>query len=74
MGQDKNRRKDLETTREALAKWRRMHGGRGRPIPTAFWSDAAEVARAHGVASIELLDVWAPLLAAAIRKQAAVRG
>jgi hypothetical protein len=47
---DKNRRKDLDTTREALASWRRSHGGRGRPIPAALWSDAAHVARANGVA------------------------
>ena len=50
MGQDKNRGKDLNTTREALANWRRSHGGRGRPIPAALWSDAADVARANGVA------------------------
>lgn len=49
MGHEKNRSKDLEATREALASWRRMHGGRGRPIPAALWSDAADVARAHGV-------------------------
>jgi len=50
MGHDKNRGKDLDTTREALASWRRLHGGRGRPIPAALWSDAAGVARANGVA------------------------
>ena len=50
MGHHKNRRKDLDTTREALASWRRSHGGRGRPIPAALWSDAADVARANGVA------------------------
>src|SRR3989442_1889093 len=51
MGHDKNRGKDLEATREALASWRRSHGGRGRPIPAALWSDAADVARANGVAA-----------------------
>ena len=50
MVHEKNRGKDLDTTREALASWRRLHGGRGRPIPAALWSDAAEVARANGVA------------------------
>jgi hypothetical protein len=50
MGHDKDRSKDLEATREALASWRRMHGGRGRPIPAALWSDAADVARTKGVA------------------------
>jgi len=50
MGHDKNRGKDLDTAREALGSWRRSHGGRGRPIPAALWSDAADVARANGVA------------------------
>jgi hypothetical protein len=50
MGHDKSRGKDLDTMREALASWRRLHGGRGRPIPAALWSDAADVARANGVA------------------------
>ena len=50
MGHDRNRRKDLESTREALTSWRRLHGGRGRPIPEALWSEAADVARAIGVA------------------------
>jgi hypothetical protein len=50
MEHGKNRGKDLDTTREALASWRRSHGGRGRPIPAALWSDAAGVARANGVA------------------------
>jgi hypothetical protein len=49
MGHDKKQGKDLDTTREALANWRRSHGGRGRPIPSALWSAAADVARAHGV-------------------------
>ena len=50
MVHDRNRGSDLDTTREALASWRRLHGGRGRPIPAALWSDAADVARANGVA------------------------
>jgi hypothetical protein len=50
MGHDNNRGKNLETTREALAKWRRSHGGRGRPIPAELWSEAADIARANGVA------------------------
>lgn len=50
MGYEGNRRKDLAATREALTSWRREHGGRGRPIPAVLWSDAAEVARADGVA------------------------
>jgi hypothetical protein len=50
MGQGKNRGKDLETVRETLAAWRRSHGGRGRPIPAALWSDAADVARTNGIA------------------------
>jgi hypothetical protein len=39
----------LDGARAALERWRRAHGGRGRPIPPALWSDAARVARAHGV-------------------------
>lgn len=50
MGHDKNRSNDLDTTREALTSWRRLHGGRGRPIPAALWSDAADAARTTGVA------------------------
>jgi hypothetical protein len=51
MGHGKNRGTDLETVRESLAIWRRSHGGRGRPIPAALWSDAADVAQANGVAA-----------------------
>ena len=50
MAYDRNRGQDLETTREALASWRRRHGGRGRPIPVELWSRAADVALASGVA------------------------
>jgi hypothetical protein len=52
MGHTKNGRKDLDRTREALANWRRLHGGRGRPIPTALWSEAADVAGASSVAEV----------------------
>src|SRR5580692_4017351 len=52
MGHDKNRGKDLDRTREALASWRRSYGGRGRPIPEALWSEAADVAGANGVAEV----------------------
>jgi hypothetical protein len=52
MGQNRRRGQDLEATREALAKWRRSHGGRGRPIPTELWSAAADVADANGVAEV----------------------
>jgi hypothetical protein len=52
MGHNKRRGQELEATREALANWRRSHGGRGRPIPTALWSDAADVAGANGVAEV----------------------
>lgn len=50
MGHYKNRARDLEATREALASWRRRHGGRGRPIPESLWLMAADVARVSGVA------------------------
>jgi hypothetical protein len=52
MGLDTKRGKDLEATREALASWRRTHGGRGRPIPLALWSKAAAVARGVGVPEV----------------------
>jgi hypothetical protein len=52
MGLDTKRGKDLEATREALASWRRTHGGRGRPIPPALWSKAADVARGVGVPEV----------------------
>ena len=52
MGHNKRRGQGLEATREALANWRRSHGGRGRPIPTALWLEAADVAGANGVAEV----------------------
>ena len=52
MGLDTKQRKDLEAAREALASWRRTHGGRGRPIPPALWSKAADVARGVGVPEV----------------------
>jgi hypothetical protein len=50
MVHDNKRAKDLEAMREALTAWRQRHGGRGRPIPAALWSDAADIARTNGVA------------------------
>jgi hypothetical protein len=41
---------DLEAARAALTSWRRLHGGRGRPIPAELWARAAEVALTNGVA------------------------
>jgi hypothetical protein len=52
MGLDTKRGKDLEAAREALASWRRTHGGRGRPIPPSLWSRAADVARWAGVPEV----------------------
>ena len=52
MGLDTKRGKDLEAAHEALAIWRRTHGGRGRPIPPALWSKAADVARGEGVPDV----------------------
>lgn len=45
----KQQGRSLDGARAALERWRRTHGGRGRPIPPALWSEAAMVARAHGV-------------------------
>lgn len=48
---DRNgRTTDLATTSATLAKWRREHGGRGRPIPEKIWGEAVGAARVHGVA------------------------
>lgn len=49
---DTKRGKDLEAARDALAGWRRTHGGRGRPIPPALWSKVADVARGVGVPEV----------------------
>lgn len=52
MGLESKRGKDLGAALEALASWRRTHGGRGRPIPAALWSKAADVARGVGVPEV----------------------
>ena len=52
MGLDTKRGKDLDAARVALASWRQTHGGRGRPIPPALWSSAADVARGVGVPEV----------------------
>lgn len=49
MGRATKAKTDLESTREALASWRREHGGPGRPIPEEFWDEARELARVHGI-------------------------
>jgi hypothetical protein len=49
MGRARNGKTDLETTREALASWRRQYGGRGRRIPEQFWNQARELACVHGM-------------------------
>jgi hypothetical protein len=71
MGQSRNRGKGIEATREALASWRRQHGGPGRPIPAALWSDAADIARANGVAeTARVLRLNARKLAKLVERQA----
>ena len=52
MGLDTKRGKELDEARAALASWRQVHGGRGRPIPPALWSSAADVAREVGVPEV----------------------
>jgi hypothetical protein len=39
----------LVRVQKQLARWRAVHGGRGRPIPAALWAAAAEVASTEGV-------------------------
>ncbi len=40
----------LLKARRRLSEWRAHHGGRGRPIPSEFWDEAADVARVEGIA------------------------
>lgn len=49
MAEPMKRAGSLDETRAALERWRRTHGGRGKPIPAALWTAAACVARAEGV-------------------------
>jgi hypothetical protein len=39
----------LAAARARLGRWRKSHGGRGRRIPEALWTDAVRVARVEGV-------------------------
>ena len=39
----------LSEVERRLTKWRRLHGGRGRPIPEELWAAAAGVAAVAGV-------------------------
>jgi hypothetical protein len=39
----------LDRVRRSLERWRREHGGPGRPIPAEFWDEAVAVARTEGV-------------------------
>lgn len=39
----------LAAAARALKNWRQQFGGPGRRIPDALWSEAAEVARSHGI-------------------------
>lgn len=39
----------LSEVERRLSRWRRAHGGRGRPIPQALWEAAVEVAGEEGV-------------------------
>jgi len=41
----------LTAVRQRLSGWRRRHGGRGRRIPEALWTEAARVARAEGLST-----------------------
>jgi hypothetical protein len=41
----------LAAVRQRLDGWRRKHGGRGKRIPEALWTEAARVARAEGLST-----------------------
>ncbi len=47
---ERAKRKGLAAVGAELASWRREHGGRGRRIPEALWTNAIEVARTVGPA------------------------
>ena len=38
----------LAAMQQRLDSWRKKHGGRGKRIPEALWTEAARVARAEG--------------------------
>ena len=70
MGRARNGTTDLERTRESLGSWRRENGGRGRKIPAAFWNEARELARVHGVAETARALQLNPRRLAAVVEQA----
>ncbi len=41
----------LAETQSRLTRWRRQHGGPGRPLPEHLWAEAVEVARVEGIAA-----------------------
>lgn len=45
----RERRVSLAEVRSELATWRRLHGGRGKPIPQPFWDKAITLAQRDGV-------------------------
>jgi len=49
MAGESTRRHQLTRTHERLERWRRQHGGPGRPIPEWLWHEAVELARVEGV-------------------------
>lgn len=49
MAGERTLRHELSRTRQRLERWRRRHGGPGRPIPEDFWHEAVELARLEGV-------------------------
>jgi len=49
MAGERTLRHELSSTRQRLERWRRQHGGPGRPIPEWLWHEAVELARVEGV-------------------------
>ncbi len=49
MAGERTLRHQRSSTRQRLERWRRQHGGPGRPIPEELWHEAVELARVEGV-------------------------
>jgi hypothetical protein len=45
----REKRVSLTEVRSELSAWRRLHGGRGKPIPQPFWDKAITLALRDGV-------------------------
>lgn len=51
MSRERISRPQIDGARQRLERWRKQHGGSGRPIPEEIWEEAARVAQAEGIAA-----------------------